>query len=331
MGGKSNGPDYGELAAQQGQADKEVNRDQTYANRPSQYTPWGYTKWTNESVIDPSTGQPTTKWSQTQGLTPELQAILNKQIAIQGGRTDIAGALTGRMGNEFTSPIDWRGLSPMGSVPTSQFTIPEPDIGDPNAFRQQAQDAMFNMAKSRLDPQFAAKRAQLEQKLRNQGIGPEDAAYKAQMQTLGQQETDAYNQATWSSVGAGRDESNAMYSQLMGRNQNAFNQANTANQNNFGQAMQASQYANQIRQQQLTEAMQKRGFSLNEINALLSGQQVNAPQMPNFSQASQAQSAPIYQAGVAQGNFDQASNPMNGLMGLAGTLGGAALGNPAIF
>jgi hypothetical protein len=326
MGGKNDGPDYGQLATQQGQADKEVNRDQTYANRPSQYTPWGYTNWTNESVIDPSTGQPTTKWTQTQGLTPELQNIYNKQVVIQGGRTDVAGALTNRMKEEFGTPMDWRGLSPMGAVPTSQFTIPEPDIGDPNAFRQKSQDAMYNMAKSRLDPQFQGKRAELETKLRNQGIGPEDAAYKAQMAALGNQETDAYNQANWSSVGAGRDESNAMYSQMMGRNQNTFNQANTANQANFGQAMQSSQYANQIRQQQLTEAMQKRGFSLNEINGLLSGQQVNAPQMPNFAQATQAQSAPIYQAGVDQGNANAAANPMNGLMGLAGTLGGAYLG-----
>jgi hypothetical protein len=77
--------------------------------------------------------------------------------------------------------------------------------------------------------------------------------------------------------------------------------------------------------------MQKRGFSLNEINALLSGGQVNAPQMPNFSQAGAAQSAPIYDAGVAQGNYDQAQNPMNGLMGLAGSLGGSALGNTSLF
>lgn len=330
MGGKKS-PDYGDLAVQQGEANKEVVRNQTYANRPTQLTPWGYTQWTNESVIDPSTGEPTTKWTQTQGLTPALQSILNKEIAVQGGRADIAGLLTGRMGSEFGNPMDWRGLTPMGLTPTGQFTIPEPDVGDPNAFRQQTQDAMFNQARSRLDPAFSAKRVALETKLRNQGIGPEDAAYKAQMQSLGQQENDAYNQANWSSVGAGRDESNAMYAQLMGRNQNTFNQASQANQQNFGQAMQQANYANAIRQQQITEAMQKRGFSLNEINALLSGQQVQAPQMPNFSQAAAAQAAPVYQAGVAQGNFDQASNPLNGIMGLAGTLGGAALGNPKLF
>jgi len=328
MGGKNDSPDYGQLAQQQGEANREVTRDQTYANRPSQYTPFGYTNWTNQQVTDPATGQKVAKWTQTQGLTPELQDILNKQIAIQGGKSDVAGSLVGRMGKEFGQTMDWSGLSPLGVNPNQQYTMPEGDIGDPNAFRQQTQDAMYNQAKSRLDPMYGAKRMEMEAKLRNQGIGPEDAAYKSQMQSLGQQENDAYNQANWSSVGAGRDESNAMYSQMMGRNQQNFGQALQANAQNYGQAMQGSQYANQIRQQQLTEAMQKRGFSLNEINALMSGGQVNAPQMPNFATASAATPAPIYQAGVDQGNANAAANPMNGLMGLAGTLGGAYLGRP---
>ncbi len=106
----------------------------------------------------------------------------------------------------------------------------------------------------------------------------------------------------------------------MGRQAQNFQQALGANRQNFGQAMQGSQYANQIRQQQITEAMQKRGFSLNEINALLSGQQVNAPQMPNFSQAAAAQAAPIYQGTVDAGNFSQAQTQqmIDGVTGMAG-------------
>ena len=110
-----------------------------------------------------------------------------------------------------------------------------------------------------------------------------------------------------------------MYGQMMGRNQNNFNQSMGANQQNFGQAMQGSNYANQIRQQQLTEGMQRRNQSLNEINALQSGQQVNSPQMPNFSQASSAAPAPVYQAGVDQGNYNASQNPTNALLGAAGT------------
>jgi hypothetical protein len=109
----------------------------------------------------------------------------------------------------------------------------------------------------------------------------------------------------------------------MGQQQNRYNQAYGANQANWQQAMQQSNYANQIRQQQLTEAMQQRGFSLNEINALLSGQQVGMPQMPSFSQATAAQPAPIYQGAADAASIDAASSPWNALIGAGGTaLGG---------
>lgn len=275
--------------------------------------------------IDPATGQQTSRWEQTTGLTPELQDILNKQIAIQGGRSDIAGMLTGRMGAEFGSQMDWRGLNPMGQVPTAQYTLPEPSVGDPYQTRQKAEDAVYNQAMSRINPNFESKRAALEIKLRNQGVGPEDEAWRAQMQSLGQQENDAINQAVWSATSAGRDESGQMFGQDLSRRQNDFNQAYTANQANWNQSLAGSQYANQIRQQQITEAMQKRGFSLNEINALLSGQQVGMPSMPNFSQAQAAQPAPIYKGAADQASIDAANSPWNAILGMAGSLGGGFL------
>jgi hypothetical protein len=201
--------------------------------------------------------------------------------------------------------------------------------------RERAEKAYMDKSTSRLDPMYAQKRFGMEAKLRNQGLRPEDEAWKSQMAAIGQQETDAYGQANYDAIRAGLGEQAQLFGQDMGmRGQavgeanNQFQQALGSNAQNFGQNLQSANYANQIRQQQLTEAMQQRGFSLNEINALLSGQQVGAPQMPSFSNAGVAQAAPIYQAGVDQGNFDQASNPMAGLMGLAGTLGGAALGGP---
>ena len=324
MGGKSQ-PDYGDVAAAQGEENRQVVGDQLYANRPTQYTPWGYTNWTTEQIDDGSGGT-RDKWTQTQGLTPELQNILDKQIMIQGGRTDLAGMLTGRMGNEFGQAQDWAGLSPMGQVPTSQYTLPEGGIDDPYQTRDRAEDAIYNKAASRLGSQFDSKRNAMEIKMRNQGIGPEDEAWKSQMRDLGMQETDAYGQAQFDATTGGRAESGQMFGQQLGLNQNRFGQAMGANQQNFGQSMQGSQYANQIRQQQITEAMQKRGASLNEINALLSGQQVATPQMPNFSQSGQAQPAPIYQSAVDQGSIDAANNPMSAILGMGGQLGGSYLG-----
>ena len=124
MGGKSS-PDYGDLAVAQGEANEGVVREQTYANRPTQYTPWGYTSWGATPYTDPGSGDTVTRWEQTQGLTPQLQDILNKQMAITEGRSDLAGLLTGRMGTEFGNQMDWSGIGPMGQVPTGQFTLPE--------------------------------------------------------------------------------------------------------------------------------------------------------------------------------------------------------------
>jgi hypothetical protein len=317
--GKST-PDFGDIAASQGEENEKVIRDQTYANRPGQVTPWGGTNWTTESVIDPATGQPVTKWTQTQSLSPEAQKMLDQQMAIGIGKGDVAGSLVGRMGSEFGAPVDWSGLSPMGGVPEAQFTRPTGDVGDPNEFRQRAEDAMYQKAQSRLAPQYDAKRQALEVKLRNQGLNPEDAAYKSQMEGLGRQESDAYDQAMWGATAAGRSESDSMFGQQLQRGDQAFGQSQAANQQNYQQMMQGSAYANQIRQQQMTEEMQKRGFSLNEINALLSGQQVQNPQMPNFSQAASAAPAPIYQGAVDTSNAKQAQaqGVISGVTDLAG-------------
>jgi hypothetical protein len=268
----------------------------------------------------------TTQWTQTQGLTPELQDILNKQIAIQGGRTDIAGGLTGRIGSEFLTPMDWRGLNPMGQVPTAQFTLPEGDLEDPYQTRQRAEDAMWQQAQSRLAPQQESQRQGLELKMRNQGLAPGDPAWESQMAGLEQSITDQNNQAMWSATDAGRAEAGQMFGMGLQSNQNAFNQALGANAQNWQQALQGSQYANQIRQQQITEALTKRGASLNEINALLSGQQVGMPQMPSFNTAQAAQPGDYMGAAAQNASMQNASNPWSAILGAGSNILGSYLG-----
>lgn len=334
MGGKApDSPDYAAAAAAQGEASKEVTRDQTWANRPEQVTPWGSTNWNTQSVIDPSTGLPVTQWKQTTGLRSDLTDILDKQIGVQGKRSDLALGLTDRMKSEFGSAADYGGLVPMGERPYEQFTAPEDNqraldysgarqVGDPNDYRQRAEDAMYSKAESRLSPRFAQQREAMEVKLRNQGLGPEDQAYKAQMSGIDQQETDAYDQAQWGAIDAGKGEAQQSFAQdVTARNQGtseadrmggfgnqaaeqAFQQQFQANQGNYGQAMQGSNYANALRQQQIAETQGFRGQSLNEINALLNGQQVNNPSMPNFNTASKANETNYLGAAQAQGQSD---------------------------
>lgn len=352
MGGKSQ-PNMQGAAIAQGDANRQVVTDQTFANRPDQYTPFGSTTWDSQQQIDPATGQPVTGWQQTTSLTPQLQSILNKQLAVQDGRSDIAGMLTGRLGGEFGESVNFDNLNPMGEVPVSQLTLPEqlrqnldyssaPQVGDPRDLRQRAENAVFDKGQGRLNDRFGSQRQQMEIKLRNQGLSPLDEAYQSQMQGIDLAENDAMGQLQSDAVMAGRGEQAQLFGQDVGLrsmatgeqdriaqfgNQAAgqmFNQALGANAQNFGQAMQGSQYATQLRQQQQAEEMQRRGFSLNEINALLSGQQVGTPQMPNFSQAAAAQSAPLYQAAADQSSINAANNPTGALLGLGGSFLGAA-------
>lgn len=97
-------------------------------------------------------------------------------------------------------------------------------------------------------------------------------------------------------------------------------------QRTFGnqQDLQAAQGAE--RQRQIQEQAYLRQLPLNEINALRSGSQVNAPQFQQY-QGAQVAPAPLFQAAQAQGNFDVA-NAANrpDVMGGLFQLGGAALG-----
>jgi hypothetical protein len=95
-------------------------------------------------------------------------------------------------------------------------------------------------------------------------------------------------------------------------------------------------FQNALRQQAIAEQMQRRGMSLNEMNALLTGQQVQMPQMPTFNQAGRAETPQIlnatqmgYDAALGAYNAQQAG--ANNLMGGLFSLGGAALSNPFMF
>lgn len=90
---------------------------------------------------------------------------------------------------------------------------------------------------------------------------------------------------------------------------------------------------NRLRQQAIAEQQMRRGMSLNEMNALLSGQQVQMPTMPSFTAAGRAETPNIlgatqmgYDAQLGAYNAQQAAgaNTLGGLF----SLGSAALGNP---
>lgn len=159
--------------------------------------------------------------------------------------------------------------------------------------RQAAEDAAYGRLTSRLDPRFQQQEQAMEVKLRNQGLRPGDEAYDAAMGNLMRSKEDAYSSAMQDAVGAGRQE---------------------------------AQLASGMRQQQIQNALQQRGWNLNEIKSLMAGAGTPGGDAMRGSMApmDMSQQAQMnYQADLNRYNAQQAG--MQGLMSAGATLGGAAI------
>lgn len=371
-------PDYTAAAEKQADASEDITRDQTYANRPTQITPWGDVDWTTQAVIDPGSGEWTTRWIQEMSLDPDAQAALDDQQAITRGRSNLALSMLGRTQDEFGPMMDWNQFTPIQAAPTApQYSTQglqgigptgvQQDVdfsgayqvGDPESVRQRAEDAIYGRASSRLDPMWGNRQSDLEIQLRNQGLSPQDEAYRKAMGEFERNRTDAYQTAMNEAIMGGGAESDRMFGQMMQRrgmdtgevmSQGTFR--NQAAEALFGQQgrtreqqlnemlrlgnaqmsdqITAANYANTARQQQIAEQMQRRGFTLNEINAILTGQQVAQPSMPSFNTAERSETPQYLNAAQSQfqdnlASFNAEQQAIQGMMSGAGSMAGGMM------
>ena len=370
MGGKGSAPatpDYLGATQLQGELNKENLNTQNYANRPTINTPFGTQSWGTQSVTDPATGQVVTQWTQNNTLAPGLQSALQDQINIQSGRSNLANNFMGRVANEYGTAPDYSNLPNMAqaAMPTSLQTgttdyVPglatSFNFGSPlPQFDSSYRDTVANQLMQKMQPTHDYQQRQLEAKLSNMGFRAGTEGYDRELKNLAnRQAAERYN-----ALDAAGQEAQRLYNMQMGTAQQSYNQnlgaAQFQNQA-IGQAnaldlanMQASnqaasqqyglnqQYANaqnQLRQQAIAEMLQRRGTSLNEMNALLNGQQVQMPQMPSFNTAGMAQTPNIVGALQSQydaqlGAYNAQNAGMNNLLGAGAQLGAAYLMGPA--
>jgi hypothetical protein len=115
---------------------------------------------------------------------------------------------------------------------------------DPAAAGQAASDKMYGVLKGRLDPQWQQNQGMFDAKMANSGIDAGSDAYGNASRNFGQQQNDAYSQASGQAIGLGQAEqqqarANAMQPFLQGNSMmSMLNQ-----QGNMGQAAQYSQAA----------------------------------------------------------------------------------------
>lgn len=294
-------PDYTGAANAQASASKEINTQQTFANRPELSTPWGTQSWTPSQTTDPATGQSVTKWASSISLSPQQQEALDSQMAVQTGRSQAAEQMLGRATDALGQPLNYDGIS-QGA---DRIQAPTADSRD---WRGQAQEAALGFNK----PLQAERRSALEGQLANMGLSRGSEAWNSEMRRLSDQETRDNLQV----FDTARQEA-----QLIG-NQAAQRQSMDVQAGGFNQ---------QLRQQEIAEMLAQRGQPLNELNALLTGQQVQTPQMPTFNTAGKSETPQLLTA--AQNQYSAALDATNAsnagfgnLLGGVASLGGAAMG-----
>jgi hypothetical protein len=349
-------PDYTAAAIAQGNASRDVTEQQTWANRPDQYTPFGSQTWQNAPQYDPATGQTLNRWTQTTTLAPEAQRALDAQMMLESGRSELGASLFPRAQQEFGQAMDWSRFQQGGGVPQAGMLTPEqlqrgyaiqgPALDPSQRYSNQANEAIYNQWASRALPQQERDTNALRTRLYNMGLREGDAVYDDEVRKLRETQNDAARQAAYqATIGSGAEAQRylgmdaATRAQLTGEqrdlagfgNQAAlgqFGMGAQAGQQNYGQQLQSSQYQTQLRQQQIAEEMQRRGFSLNEINALISGQQVGMPTMPGFNQAQRAEVPQFLQAAGMQGQsaLDAYNARQAGLQGMLSGFGSLGSG-----
>lgn len=307
-------PDMAQAAQDQAASSFANTRYQTYANRPSQVSPWGSVQWTATPQGEPDQfGNQNEAWSQTVTLDPRLQAALNSQMDLTKGQSDLALSLLGTARSELGQPLDWNSFTPFSLGPAYQSLNTNADKA-----RSDAEAALYGRATGMLDPQMSDAENALDIKLQGQGVRPGDEAYDRAMSEFQRNKAFAYDQARQSAIVGGGEEAQRQLNMAMGlRGQD------------FGQQMALSQLQNQVRGSEIAQELQRRGYSINEISALLSGSQVSMPNMPGFAAANAAQSPNLLGAAgiqtTANNDFFSAQQAQNqgalaGLVGL-GKLG----------
>jgi len=205
------------------------------------------------------------------------------------------------------------------------------DVKGSGYSRDQAYNDIYKQATSRLDPAWQQKQSQLETQLANQGITRGSAAYNDAMSQLGNQRTDAYNQAMMSAqTGAVGQASqmNAMDLALRQQQaQEAGNQANfynTAKGQMFGFGSQALQQQLAAQNAAYQQALSSGQFDLSRQNQAF--QQNLAASGQNFGQQ---QTLAGYQNTLRQQQIAEANQQQNwALNALNALLGGQQVNGP---
>jgi hypothetical protein len=296
------------ISAQTG-ANADTARLNANLNRSDTYTPFG-------SVTFQDLGND--RWQSQQTLSPGMQTLLDQQVNIGQG---VNSAAQSRLNNLDNSPFSLQGIDPYQSSIDMGGLMEMPGQESLDAYARNAEKSVYDRSATRLDDQFGRGEDQLRTRLANQGITQGSEAYSAAMKDFSYGRNDAYQGAETNAITQGSAlRSSLLADSLTGRQQGLSERYNAAN------------FANQGRSQQINDQLLQRTQGLNELAALLQGQQaINTPQAQNGGQvnvgAPDVGGAYGLSQAAQQNAFNQKKQSQNAAFGgLAGLAGGALAG-----
>ncbi len=159
-------PDYLGIARMQGQQAQELAEYNTQVNRPTQISPYGTVRWSQDANGN---------WTQNTTLSHAQQQILDANQRLDRGTLNVANTALRNSWDTLRDPnIDMRNL-PAAAINPGET----------------GQDAIMR----RLQPQLERQRGQLDTQLRNQGLMPGTEAYNNALTSQNERENDLMSQA----------------------------------------------------------------------------------------------------------------------------------------
>jgi len=311
-------PDYAGAAVAQGAANVETARVEGRMNRPDVFSPYDQTLVTDLG---------NDRFAQTYSLTPEYEAQRVKQVGISDAYLDTAGRLLGGLPQETFSLA---GLSAQpGLIDRSNFaTVPTMEnLGD---YATRVEEAYFNRAVSRLQPQFEKQEIDLRTQLINAGIPEGTTAYNNAFAELRMAHNDTLQGLAADSIREGQALADAQLGRATGLRSFQISDA-------------ASRIAEQERRRdrQLADLLLEREVPLSEI-ATLTGLPAPATRGGQIADtglnvpATSITPPPLFSAAQAQGidinqRYSTATDAYGAQMAALGNVLGSAAGNPSIF
>lgn len=332
--------DPSKVAQAQGQANAETAISQAYLNNVNQNTPYGNLNYkvTGQQRVG---NNDVPIFTASQDLSPAGQKLLDTNMATTQGTADLARRYTDRIGDATSQPFSYDGLPGSPSYSTSGMpgAPTYSTSGAPGAptYNEDYRRQQLGAIESRNQPQMDRDRANLEQRLADQGIGLQDAAYTSAMDKY-QRGVNDFRLGADIQAGSSAAQQYSMEADTRDRaTREAGQQYDYGAQSRDRAMREASQqygFDANTRDRAIQEMTNLRTQPINEVSALMgTGSGV---QNPNFVSTPQTQVAPTdvigaygQSAAQQQAAYQEQMKANNaatgGLFGLGGTVLGAGL------